>query len=859
MEKHPNLKDKFQLLYLLKLNPKVGNNIDLGRMLGTSRQAISRWCTGTRTTRGNEIPLSQTEKVAEIFQIDHDWLSLSFGEFEERVRALIESRKNLKSGTSPEISIAALPITNIELVGREEELSFLDTCWSDPKVNFVEVVAFGGTGKSSLINKWLSGFRQDHYRKAEKIYAWSFYWQGHSSDVNSSGDYFIEHALTWFGDENPTAGTPWSKASRLAKLIRDSRTLLILDGLEPLQFPPGNKHGQIENPSVSFLIRELAAENQGLVIATTRSPVTDIKAFDDGRVAKLNLSNLSEEAGIALLKRQGVTGKTHEYENVVRSYDGHPLSLSLVAGYLTTVHQGDLSNLSEGHSLLDDAHRENQVQGIMSDYLEWLSDKPALQLLRLVSLLERTTSVQELQAVSKIRTECGLNDDLADHNEGVWRYAIQELISAKLVSSESQNPGDVIDCHPLIQDCILQHLKGNEGDMWESGNSLIFDYLISTAPEEPANMTEMEPLFRAVIHGTRARRYTESFALYYEKIKKGQFSIFTDGSHHADQSCIRAFFGEGWDTPTEHLDEESQMFLITSAATNLIYLGHLAEAIEPTEVSIRWFIKNQSYLQAAVAAAPLLSMYIAAGELDAALRLVQGMEDVIHKSENEIAIAMAANFKAYIYYLSGEPEIAQRLFLQAESVLTQPQPQSEALFPTISSYYCKYLLDVGKESEALERSLKTFAWRNRNTWQVAVDTTSIYAGDLLVLGLAFLALGDKVNAQIQLNKQVDLLRSNDEWLYLPSGLNSRAKLHIAMNDLESATKDLQESLEVSKRTGAKFHEWEAYLDLARLNIQRQDFKSATEYLDKARSNPAMRNYRFRDKEIKELENSIDHA
>src|SRR5208337_3371573 len=54
----------------------------------------------------------------------------------------------------------------------------------------------------------------------------------------SSADEFLDVALTWFGDPDPRIGTAWKKGERLAKLVAQRRTLLILDGLEPLQNPP---------------------------------------------------------------------------------------------------------------------------------------------------------------------------------------------------------------------------------------------------------------------------------------------------------------------------------------------------------------------------------------------------------------------------------------------------------------------------------------------------------------------------------------------------------------------------------------------------------------------------------------------
>src|SRR5262245_13622981 len=78
----------------------------------------------------------------------------------------------------------------------------------------------------------------ENYRSAELVFGWSFYRQG-ASGGTSSADEFLDAALAWFGDPDPRLGTAWDKGERLAKLISRRRTLLVLDGLEPPQNPPG--------------------------------------------------------------------------------------------------------------------------------------------------------------------------------------------------------------------------------------------------------------------------------------------------------------------------------------------------------------------------------------------------------------------------------------------------------------------------------------------------------------------------------------------------------------------------------------------------------------------------------------------
>ena len=142
----------------------------------------------------------------------------------------------MMTGLHQQISVSRMPVTGRLLLGREEELRQLEQAWATPHCNIVSLVAWGGVGKSTLINHWVRRMAQDGYRGADRVYAWSFYHQG-TIDRVTAADEFIEASLTWFGDTDPNKGSAREKGERLAKHVQQRRALLILDGLEPLQRP----------------------------------------------------------------------------------------------------------------------------------------------------------------------------------------------------------------------------------------------------------------------------------------------------------------------------------------------------------------------------------------------------------------------------------------------------------------------------------------------------------------------------------------------------------------------------------------------------------------------------------------------
>jgi len=181
-------------------------------------------------------------------QIDSDLTALATEIAELLQRAPDAPRPTLFSPLPPDqIFTAKLSTTHSELFGRETELKLLDDAWADPHTHILTLVAWGGVGKTALVNEWLNQMAKDNYRGAERVYGWSFYSHGTREDRQASGGEFLAQALEWFGYDGPELKSPWDKGVKLAELVRQQKTLLILDGLEPLQYPPGELHGHLRD------------------------------------------------------------------------------------------------------------------------------------------------------------------------------------------------------------------------------------------------------------------------------------------------------------------------------------------------------------------------------------------------------------------------------------------------------------------------------------------------------------------------------------------------------------------------------------------------------------------------------------
>ena len=488
------------------------------------------------------------------------------------------------------ISVARLPITGSGVFGREEDIAFLDAAWANQHVNVVTIVAWGGVGKSTLVNHWLRRMAAEHYRSAKFVFGWSFYRQGTSGD-SSTADEFLDAALTWFGDPDPRIGTAWEKGVRLAKLIAHRRTLLVLDGLEPLQNPPGPQEGRVREPSLQALLRELAAFNTGLCVITTRTAVADIADHEGTSALRRELEQLSSDAGAKLLLALGVKGPETELRSASDEFRGHCLALTLLGSYLTDAYNGDIRCRKEvSERLAHDVRQGLHARKVMESYQTWFAEGSELSVLRMLGLFDRPADEKAIGVLLKAPAIRGLTESLTDFSPVEWRTILARLRRARLLAGEDpHNPGQ-LDTHPLVREYFGEQLRSERTDAWKECNRRLYNYYRTLAPRLPKSFREMEPLFLAVICACKAGLFREALhEVYVPRIQRGSASFAANvlGARGALTSVLVHFFehrrwGPLVETAVEgqSLTAEDQLFILTQAGVYLVAArGHSAPEV----------------------------------------------------------------------------------------------------------------------------------------------------------------------------------------------------------------------------------------------------------------------------------------
>ena len=477
------------------------------------------------------------------------------------------------------ISIARLPVTGSNVFGREEDIAFLDDAWANQDVNVVSIIAWAGVGKSTLVNHWLRRMATDHYRSAELVFGWSFYRQGTSGNT-SSADEFLDAALTWFGDPDPRLGTAWEKGERLAKLVAHRRTLLVLDGLEPLQNPPGPQEGRLREPALQALLRELAAFNTGLCVITTRSPVADIADHERTSALRRELEQLSSDAGAKLLHALGVKGDEAEMRSASDQVRGHCLALTLLGSYLSDAYNGDIRRHKEvSEHLADDVRVGVYARRVMESYQTWFGEGPELSVLCMLGLFDRPVDEKALGTLMNPPVIGGLTESLINLSQTEWRTILGRLRRARLLAGEDPHNSGYLDTHPLVREYFGEQLRRQQKDAWKECNKRLYSYYRTLAPQLPNSFRDMEPLFSAVICGCNAGLFREALhEIYISRIQREDSSFAANvlGARGALLLVLAHFFEHGrWgslvETAVEEqtLASEDQLYILMQAGSYL--------------------------------------------------------------------------------------------------------------------------------------------------------------------------------------------------------------------------------------------------------------------------------------------------
>jgi tetratricopeptide (TPR) repeat protein len=758
-----------------------------------------------------------------------------------------------RPAAAPEVFVAQLPGTRSKLYGRAAELEALDQAWDGAgRRHLATIVAWGGVGKSAVVNSWLARMAAHAYRGAEAVFGWCFY-EGPSAASESSADVFAASALRCFGDPDPTLGSPWEKGLRLARLVRARRTLLVLDGLEAVQHSHGPDQGKLRDYAVAALLRQLAGQNPGLCVIATRLPVVDLEPFLDTTVVELRLDQLGESAGVELLTDLGVRGAPGELAQAVAEYRGHALSLTLLGSYLAAAHDGDVTRRHE----VGRGQEHDQARQVMESYEHWLGAGPEVDILRVLGAFSRPAPSDGLQAVRRQPVIPGLTDNLTALSREKWNLAVSRLRALKLIAERNPERPDVLDTHPLVRQHFAAQLRAGWPEAWRQVNDRLYEYYRALpASQLPDTLDEMSYLFHAVAHGCLAGRQQEAWdRVYWPRIRRGTegYSVLRLSAYGSDLATAAHFFEECWDRPCAALDEEAAANLQTETGFTLRGLGRLEEAVELFERGLAANRAAGRLQLAADAAGNLSEIQLVLGRIDEAIRTAELSLRLALKLDDPALLASNRATLADALYQRGRGAEAEREFAAADAHYQEQMRPTRALHQLIPYHFCSLLIDRGREEEALERALASLPEEERFGRHHRVGLANLWAANAAaaIAGRQGTQADDRALALM--STALEHLRLSGHQDLVVRGLLASAALRRVGGDLEVAQVELDEAAAAALRGQMNLHVADAHLEQARLHLRRGASERARGTLAQARERANAMKYGRRAAEIAALE------
>ena len=641
-----------------------------------------------------------------------------------------------------------------ELIGREAETKILVDAWDYAvremrgRPHVLTFVAMGGEGKTSLVAKWAADQAAQDWPGCEAAFAWSFYSQGTRDQVAGSSDLFLNTALAFFGDEADqafaaTSAGAFEKGQRLARVIGARRALLILDGLEPLQYAPTSPTpGELKDQGLAALLKGLATTSQGLCIVTTRYAFPDLRAFLGKSVQEVRLTRLSTAAGVALLQSLRVRGSLlkniaspdgrtywNEFEKLVEDVNGHALTLNLLGSYLRDAHGGDirrriLIKLEEADARNE---RRDHAVHVMDAYVHWMAPagyqtwlrclfsrrereshsegRRALALLRVMGLFDRPATPDCLTALLRAPAIAGLTGPLVGLSEAQLNFTLTRLESARLLTRQAAESATrrstlitrySLDSHPLLREYFGLRLRTQQPKAWRAAHRRLFQHLCTATQEgEQPTLEELQPLYQAVAHGCQAGMTEETRSMIYrDRLQRDREAYSTKklGALGSDLGALACFFKQPWSEFLPGIAEAGQAWLLNEAAFRLRALGRLYESLEATQAALKMADKHENWNSAAIRACNLSELELTLGKVSAAVE--DAGKSVIFADNGGDAFQQSINRTTHADALhqAGRRTEALARFREAEQLQAKNQPEYPLLYSVQGFQYCDLLL-----------------------------------------------------------------------------------------------------------------------------------------------------------------------
>ena len=746
------------------------------------------------------------------------------------------------SSPKPPLFNGKMPNVGTLLLGRDNELKWLDGVWERHATGVAGIIAFGGIGKTTLAwNWWLrlhKSFPEVHHHE------WSFYNQGTTEGSQGDAEAFFAAAFDqWFKVERPRSR--WAQGALLAECVRKSSMVLILDGLEPLQHSQDPQFGYFYDERMIAFLQGLASEaGNSLCICTSRVPLINLQNYGEAGYSQRDLRNLTADYGGQLLKWFKIKGSDEELQSASNVFGNHALTLTLVAKYIVEYYTDrDINKIDSIPPLemLPIAEEGGHARRILRHYESvFPSSTVEHAILRCIGLFDRPVQPEALAALRRLPVVEGLTDCLSGLPRDDYISALRKLNRLKLV--EYDRPGGPLDCHPIVRSHFAELIRSNPLAWREANRRLYLYYTAMAIEEQPSSRQGMAPLYPAVIHACRARAYAEAWRIYWHRIQQGYPKFFNTnvlGAFHEGLSSLASFYAPPWDALAEGVkdilarDEYRQ--LLTEVGFHLKVLGRFPDAKKAIREAMEAYAEDSDYASAAINSENLAETDLLNGDLSEALTTLQlGRDGKTYSDLSPIPFRSMQTLalRGQILFSMGRYRDAEQALCKAEVIRIEHYPRRQ---PVRSLYILDLLGELGRYEEVVAIADRFRPLLDEETAQPFTGAFYLFVGQ----AYAFRVIRDGVSLESEealrlLDAAIRLLDASNLPHLQTKAPCIRARLLVHLGEYARARHDLDKALNIAEYARLKLYEVDCYLGRCELNLAMGEVAAAKGNLEKVR-------------------------
>ncbi len=795
----------------------------LAKKIYKDRTTVYRWLIGQTVPRKNRqivldcIPFLRMRYANEADQLlqaaGHDILNA------EEKQALFPLANNcqtiLPNNKNHHYFIEHLPKPAQILVGREEQLQKLNQALQNPEVHFVSLIGEGGEGKSALMFGWLQRFSPEQLEKYHVV-GWSFYSQG-SHDTQTTSQRFFDYIFDLF--EIPKTQIPSNNEAKgqfLAKILSQLPILLILDGLEPLQYPPDIQQGTLKDNALTAFIRSLSrmeCHPAQLILINSRQLVIEFENISQHE--QINLQHLTPNDGAMLLKQIGIHGETEELLDAVNEYQGYALSLTMLGYLIKNYYDSNIKQRKMIGNFLDKCNAVSHVERIIEFYQKFVwceyerdgSLKTAF--LCLIGLFDRP--VKESEIYFLIRKSHYVKELKSTEND--WKKVRKKLLALNLISEKiSIHKIIEIDCHPIIRAWFGESFKKQEYKLYQQASQVLADYFSGlVAHKKPKNSQELEYLNRAIHHACNADNYRYALDLLQKRVLNGKGDYLFDnlyrdiGTHIDDLTVFADFFQYDWQYLPEQIDMAQQRWLNQAVSYALQFSGRLKETLRVTIPELRERIKTKDHFMAVFMARNASVSTACLGNMCLSKKYAKLAYEQACKTSHLTGKVVGMTTLGYATYLNGNIEeainIFEEFFLSLEKYKSEPAYIDCYMIADV--WYCRIFERFhGNEkleilSKRVQNAIKELKKQENNRFLFNAPIVHANYGKILF------SQNYKHDAKLEYEEAIEKINKANNLLMTPIVLRDCIEFYRRTKEYDAAADTIYEAYGITKRSQLK--------------------------------------------------------